>query len=59
MHWGLVQYLRTIGSWIEDTNGNEIEETVLMNAIKYWIVRGRPYIELKVAYIAKMQLRDK
>jgi hypothetical protein len=33
---GLVQYLRTIGykTWIEDTNGNEIEETVLENAIK-------------------------
>ena len=30
---GLVQYLRTIG-WIEDTNGNVIEETVLKNAIK-------------------------
>jgi hypothetical protein len=28
---GLVQYLRTIGykAWIEDTNGNEIEETAL------------------------------
>ena len=33
---GLVQYLRTIGytAWIEDTNGNEFEETVLKNAIK-------------------------
>jgi hypothetical protein len=33
---GLVQYLRTIGyrAWIEDTNGNEIEETVLKKAIK-------------------------
>jgi hypothetical protein len=33
---GLVQYLRTIGyeAWIEDSNGNEIEETVLMKAIK-------------------------
>jgi hypothetical protein len=33
---GLVQYLRTIGyeAWVEDTNGNEIEETVLKNAIK-------------------------
>jgi hypothetical protein len=32
---GLV-HLRTIGytAWIEDTNGNEIEETVLKNAIK-------------------------
>jgi hypothetical protein len=28
---GLVQYLRTIGykAWIEDPNGNEIEEAVL------------------------------
>jgi len=28
---GLVQYLRTIGyrAWIEDANGNEIEETAL------------------------------
>ena len=33
---GLVQYLRAIGyeAWVEDTNGNEIEETVLKNAIK-------------------------
>jgi hypothetical protein len=33
---GLVQYLRTIGytAWIEDTNGNEIEETALKKAIK-------------------------
>ena len=33
---GLVQYLRTIGyeAWVEDTNGNEIEETALKNAIK-------------------------
>jgi hypothetical protein len=32
----LVQYLRTIGytAWIEDTNGNEIEETIVTNAIK-------------------------
>ena len=31
----LVQYLRTIGyeAWIEDTNGNEIEETVLKKAV--------------------------
>ena len=31
----LVHYLRTIGyeAWVEDTNGNESEETVL-NAIK-------------------------
>ena len=35
-HRGLVQYLRTIGykARIEDTNGNQIEETVLKNAIK-------------------------
>jgi hypothetical protein len=33
---GLVQYLRTIGykAWIEDANGNLMEETVLKNAIK-------------------------
>jgi hypothetical protein len=33
---GLVQYLRTIGYkvWIEDTNGDEIEERVLKMAIK-------------------------
>ena len=33
---GLVQYLRTIGykAWIEDANGNVIEETVLKNAVK-------------------------
>jgi hypothetical protein len=33
---GLIQYLRTIGytAWIEDTNGNEIEETALKIAIK-------------------------
>jgi hypothetical protein len=33
---GLVQYLRTIGyeAWIEDTNGNEIEERVLKMAVK-------------------------
>ena len=33
---GLVHCLRTIGyeAWVEDTNGNEIEETVLKNAIK-------------------------
>jgi hypothetical protein len=32
---GLAQYLRTIGynAWIEDTNGNEIEETALKKAI--------------------------
>jgi hypothetical protein len=32
---GLVHYLRTIGykAWIEDTNGNEIEETALKKAI--------------------------
>jgi hypothetical protein len=33
---GLAQYLRTIGynAWIEDTNGDEIEETILKMAIK-------------------------
>jgi hypothetical protein len=33
---GLVHYLRTIGyeAWVEDTDGNEIEETVLKNSIK-------------------------
>jgi hypothetical protein len=33
---GLVQYLRTIGynAWVEDTNGDEIEETALKKAIK-------------------------
>ena len=33
---GLVQYLRTIGykAWIEDTNGNQIEETTLKNSMK-------------------------
>jgi hypothetical protein len=32
---GLVQYLRSIGyeAWIEDANGNEIEETVLKKGI--------------------------
>jgi hypothetical protein len=32
---GLVQYLRTIGysAWIEDTNGNEIDEKALKTAI--------------------------
>jgi hypothetical protein len=32
----LVRYLRTIGyeAWIEDINGKEIEETVLMKAIR-------------------------
>jgi hypothetical protein len=32
----LVQYLRSIGykAWIEDADGNEIEETVLKNAIE-------------------------
>ncbi len=32
---GLAQYLRAIGynAWIEDTNGNAIEETVLKKAI--------------------------
>ena len=34
-HALLVQYLRTIGynAWIEDANGDEIEETVLKKAI--------------------------
>jgi len=33
---GLVQYLRTIGyrAWIEDTNGNEIDEKSLKMAIR-------------------------
>jgi hypothetical protein len=33
---GLAQYLRTIGynAWIEDTNGNEIDEKVLKMAIR-------------------------
>ena len=33
---GLVQYLRSIGyeAWIEDADGNEIEEAVLKTAIK-------------------------
>ncbi len=33
---GLVQYLRTIGykAWIEDTNGNEIDEKALKLAIR-------------------------
>jgi len=33
---GLVHYLRTIGyeAWIEDVNGNVVEESVLKNAIK-------------------------
>ena len=33
---GLVQYLRSIGyeAWIEDADGNEIEEMVLKKAIK-------------------------
>jgi hypothetical protein len=33
---GLAQYLRTIGytAWIEDTNGNEIDERALQNAIR-------------------------
>jgi hypothetical protein len=33
---GLVHYLRTIGynAWIEDTNGNEIEEQALKVAIR-------------------------
>jgi hypothetical protein len=38
---GLAQYLRTIGytAWIEDTNGNEIEERALKMAIKSAIAR--------------------
>ena len=33
---GLAQYLRTIGysAWIEDTNGNEIDEKTLKMAIR-------------------------
>jgi hypothetical protein len=33
---GLVQYLRTIGydAWIENTNGNEIDEKALKMAIR-------------------------
>jgi len=33
---GLVQYLRTIGysAWIEDTNGNEVDEKALNMAIR-------------------------
>ena len=33
---GLAQYLRTIGysAWIEDTNGNEIDEKALKLAIR-------------------------
>jgi hypothetical protein len=33
---GLVQFLRSIGyeAWIEDADGNEVEETVLKKAIK-------------------------
>jgi hypothetical protein len=33
---GLVQFLQTIGyeAWIEDTDGNEIDETALKKAIK-------------------------
>jgi hypothetical protein len=32
----LVRYLRTIGykAWVEDTNGKEIEDAVLMKAIR-------------------------
>ena len=34
---GLAQYLRTIGynAWIEDTNGNEIDEKALKMAIRF------------------------
>jgi hypothetical protein len=33
---GLIQYLRTIGykAWIEDTNGQKIEETALQKTIE-------------------------
>jgi len=33
---GLVQYLRSIGyeAWVEDADGNQIEEAVLKTAIK-------------------------
>ena len=33
---GLAQYLRTIGynAWVEDTNGNEIDEKALKMAIR-------------------------
>jgi len=33
---GLVRYLRTIGykAWIEDMNGNQIDETILKNSMK-------------------------
>ena len=33
---GLVQYLRTIGysAWVEDSNGNEIDEKALKMAIR-------------------------
>jgi hypothetical protein len=33
---GLAQYLRTIGydAWVEDTNGNEIDEKALQMAIR-------------------------
>ena len=39
---GLVQYLQTIGykAWIEDTNGNEIDDTALKKAIKLPIPVG-------------------
>ena len=34
--WGLAQYLRTIdyNAWIEDTNGDEIDEKALKMAIR-------------------------
>jgi hypothetical protein len=34
---GLAQYLRTIGynAWIEDTNGNDIDEIALKMAIRF------------------------
>ena len=39
---GLIQFLRTIGysAWVEDTNGNAIEETILKMAIKSAIAPG-------------------
>jgi hypothetical protein len=40
----LLHYLRTIGykAWIEDTNGNEIEEAALKKGIKYPSPEGEP-----------------
>jgi hypothetical protein len=38
----LAQYLRTIGykAWIEDTNGNEMEEAALKKALKSRVKRA-------------------